>query len=205
MLEDKLHPASQCCRIGRQAGAFAVEFALVVLVFFTFIFGVIELARAMYLWNTLQEATRSAARAAANTNFSDATAMNLVRQHAIFRTSAGTLVMGDPVTDAHIRIDYMSLIRNADGSMTITPIPDAILPSFPGGNRFNCIQDPNGGNCIRFVRARVCAPGDTNDCSPVSYVPLLPLVKFSALHLPRSTTIVRAESLGYTPGMPVGP
>lgn len=50
-------------RARKATGVFAVELAIVVLVFFTIIFGVVELARLMYVFNTLQEVTRRAARA----------------------------------------------------------------------------------------------------------------------------------------------
>lgn len=48
-----------------QRGAAAVEFALVASAFFMLLFGVIELARLMYLWNAAAEATRLGARTAA--------------------------------------------------------------------------------------------------------------------------------------------
>jgi TadE-like protein len=45
-------------------GAVAVEFALVSLVFFTLFFGLMELARLMFYWNTAAEVTRLGARMA---------------------------------------------------------------------------------------------------------------------------------------------
>ena len=50
----------------RQAsrGAAAVEFALVSLVFFTLFFGLMEMARLMFYWNTAAEVTRLGARMA---------------------------------------------------------------------------------------------------------------------------------------------
>jgi Flp pilus assembly protein TadG len=189
-----------------QVGAFAVEFAVVILVFFTFMFGVIEMARIMYMWNTLQEVTRRAASVAASTDFSDVSAMNLVRQQSIFRSSPGTLVAGNPVTDAHIRIDYMALGRDSNGTMTLNAIPPGTLPSSPARNQVVCMDDPNSASCIRFVRVRVCAPGsDADVCDSVEYVPMLPLIPLSSLTLPPSTTIVRAETLGYEPGQPLSP
>lgn len=187
--------------MGRQAGATAIEFGLVVIIFLVFVFSVMEVARAMYMWNTLQEVTRRAASEAASTDFSDVSAMNVVRQKAIFRTSPGPLVAGDPVTDAHIRIDYMSLARAADGTLTLTEIPNATLPSCAARNQVVCTADPNAASCIRFVRVRICEPGnDASACDPVQYVPMLPLVTVSSLTLPPSTTIVKAETLGYQPG-----
>lgn len=47
-----------------QRGAAAVEFAIVSLVFFTMLFGAIEVGRLMFLWNTAAEVTRLGARMA---------------------------------------------------------------------------------------------------------------------------------------------
>jgi Flp pilus assembly protein TadG len=48
-----------------QRGAAMVEFALIALLFFMLLFGIIEFARAMFVYNTLVEATRRGARVAA--------------------------------------------------------------------------------------------------------------------------------------------
>jgi Flp pilus assembly protein TadG len=48
----------------RQSGVAAVEFALVSVVFFTLLFGAIEMARMLFYWNTATEATRYGARIA---------------------------------------------------------------------------------------------------------------------------------------------
>lgn len=188
---------------GRTAtrGAFAIEFAIVILVFFTLVFGVMEMARLMYVVNTMQEVTRRAAHAAANKDFSDAAGMDLLRQSAIFRSSAGELVLGAPIQDKHIRIDYMALMQSG-ASLALTPIAAGSMPTSPTKNRLNCVSDPNGASCIRFVRVRLCDPGDTDICRPVVYVPIFSLINL-APKVPRSTTIVRAESLGYSPGKPL--
>jgi hypothetical protein len=49
----------------RQKGLYIVEFALVAGLFFVLLFGAIEFARALFVWNTLTEATRRGARLAA--------------------------------------------------------------------------------------------------------------------------------------------
>ena len=49
-----------------QAGTTAVEFAITSIFFFLLVFGILELARIMYVFNTLQEVTRRAAAAAVN-------------------------------------------------------------------------------------------------------------------------------------------
>ena len=52
------------------AASLRSRFAILGVLFFTFVFGVIEVSRALYLWNTMTEVTRRAARAAAVSNFS---------------------------------------------------------------------------------------------------------------------------------------
>ncbi|MRW85843.1 pilus assembly protein [Pseudoduganella sp. FT26W] len=187
----------------RQRGATAAEFALCAVVFFTVVFFIIELARALYLLNTLQETTRRAAAMAAVSDFSDPAVMNQVRQAAVLRDGPGMLLLGAPVTDAHVRIDYLSLPRTAGGVMTMTPMPAASLPACPARARIQCVANPNGDSCIRFVRVRICAP-DAADCKAVLYQPLLPLTAIN-FPLPPATTIAKAESLGFQPGSTLCP
>lgn len=187
----------------RQRGATSAEFALSAVIFFSLMFFVMETARVLYLMTTLQDITRRAAARAAVSDFSDAAAMDAIRAAAVLRDAPGGLLLGAPVTDAHVRIDYLALTRNADGSLTPTPIPAASLPACPARARINCAADPNGASCIRLVRARLCAPGGA-DCGEVSYQPLFPLPKIY-FTLPQSTTMVRAESLGFQPGSTLCP
>lgn len=192
-----------------QSGTFAVEFALLAAFFFTVLFGVIELARVIYIFNTLQEVTRRAAHAASGTTFKkNDPAIILVRQNAIFQDGEGELAFGGPVTYKHIRIDYLALKRASNGELTLDPILTDDLPSCPSRNNFNCTIDQNAvgkSSCIRFVRVRVCDPATINKCVPVNYVPLMPLIPSLSLTLPISTTIVKAETLGYVPGQAVCP
>ena len=186
---------ARCRRAG--AGAVTAEFAIVITLFLAIVCGVVEIARLLYVFNTLQVVTHRAAAAAANADFSDAAAMDGVRQRAIFRASAGTLTLGAPVTDDHIRIDYLSLAEAA--ADPITEIPAALLPSCPANNRVNCLRNPYGPSCIRLVRARVCDPADTSQCRRVAYQPLFSFIPIS-LSLPRAPAVTPAETLGAAPG-----
>lgn len=182
-----------------QAGSTAVEFSLVVIIFLTFVFGIVELARAVYVVNTLFEVTRRAAKEAANSNFDGAT-RQAIQQKAIFRTSTGPLVLGDPVNDLNVHIDYMSLELGAGGSLTPTPMMSVNIPSSPANNRLACYANPYSAQCVRLVRVRVCAAADSTSCTPLRFQSMLPLIAFS-FNLPSATTIVMAETLGYTDGM----
>jgi len=170
-----------------QRGALTVEFALTVVLFLTLIFVIMEVSRLMYLWNTVQEVARQAARAASVSDFSSAAAMDRVRQQAIFRDSPGKLALGGDIDDSYVRIDYLSL----DSGGQMHPLP--FLPPCP-------MQ--NGTGCVRFVRARLCLPGDdASVCAPVPYQPMVSFLGIVPLMLPTSDTVVVAESLGYRPGL----
>lgn len=173
-------------------GAVTVEFSLVALLFLTLTFGVIEFGRAIFLWNTVQEVTRHAARDATVTDFTDAWAVNQVKQNAIFRTTSGPLILGGGINESYVRISYLNASLNeVDTSLTC-----------PSQNISTCLSDPNGASCIRFVQARLCQPGGTT-CSPVSYTPMVTLLApfFTAVTIPPSQVVMPAESLGYRPSL----
>ena len=182
----------------RQRGVAAVEFAVVAVVFFMLFFGIVDIIRALYICNILQEVTRRATALAVNSDFSDATAMLNVRTHAVFRTTRGALLFADPITDDYVKIDYLHIPATSD------PVPIGTgLPASPQQNRINCTSNPNAANCIQLVRVRICLPGSASDvCDPVPYRTLASFVPFS-FGLPSATTIARAETLGMPPGVPV--
>lgn len=181
----------------RQAGVAAVEFALLAVTFFTIVFSIIEVARAVYLFNTLQEVTRRAAADAANSAFDPASQAE-VRRRALFRNAQGNLILGFPVTPDHLKIDYLSVSGDPNAG-TLTTQRVSTLPACPAANVINCMSDPYGASCIRLVQVRVCQPEDGGDCTPVPYQAALPLIDLSAVTLPRATTIVPAQTLGSTP------
>lgn len=170
----------------RQGGVFAVEFAMLALLFFLFVFAMIEVARAVYVWNMVHEITRRAARAAAVTDFSNAAALQAMRQHAVLRTGPGALPLGGGISDAYVRIDYLS---ESSGGAALAAVPVAVMPGCPQRNRINCQDDPHGASCIR--------------CERVPYRPVLPLLGMmfpsgaGAVRLPSGSTMAVAESLGY--------
>ncbi|MES2742343.1 MAG: TadE family protein [Pseudomonadota bacterium] len=197
--------APRHARPGGRAGAFTVEFALTLVFFLALVFAMLELGRAVYLWNTLQEVTRRAARGAAIANFADPAIMDQVRQRALLRASPGALALGGALGEGHVRIDYLAL----DSGNQLQAI--AVLPACPPRNLVNCQSDPHGASCIRFVRVRICLPGAGSACQAVPYQPMVPWVGdlFAiggvAINLPQSTTVTRAETLGYRPGMALCP
>lgn len=177
----------------RQTGATAVEFALLAMIFFTLTFGIIEVTRLLFVFNTLQEVTRRAAAAGVNVYPSETTRIAQLRRNAIFRTTPGELLLASPVTDDHIRLDYLRF--------DLSVIPTASLPESAAANKQLCMLNPRGSSCIRFVQARVCDPEEADECLAVTSRMLLPFLDLR-VPLHKATTIATAESLGYVPGTP---
>lgn len=184
-------PAS---RSGKRAqrGATAVEFALAAMLFFTFVFGVIELARALYMWSTMIEVTRRAARGAAGADFSNASAMAAVRGKAMFANLPGGLPLRGNVTENNLSIDYLN------GNLEHI----SSLPACPEANIINCNTDPAGASCIRFVRVRLCAESGAASCTKLDYDPIISANFFpgAPLKYPTFATVTPVATLGRQPG-----
>ncbi|UGQ46176.1 TadE family protein [Massilia endophytica] len=175
----------------RGRGVIIVEMALYMLALLVMLVGLFEVSRLLFVWNAVQDVTRRAARAAAMTDFSDPAAMTALRSSALF--TAGRMPLA-PFLDVNtLRIEYLS---QAPGG---GPAALTAMPACPMRNAVNCARDPNGGDCIRFVRASFCSNAN-GECVPVPYEPMLPLLPVNAV-VPPSATVVRAESLGRRPGM----
>jgi hypothetical protein len=176
-----------------QLGVAAVEFALGSIVFFTFVFGVIELARALYAYSTMVEVTRRAARGAALADFSNASALAGVRRVAMFGDVPGGMPLRGNLREDQLSIDYLN------GELErVNP-----MPACPEQNIINCNQDPDGASCIRFVRVRLCSEGGGANCSRVPYEPVIGANFFpgAPLHFPTFATVTPVATLGHQPGV----
>ena len=187
-------------RRSSQMGVATVEVAILIGFFFTVVCGTIEVARLLYVYNTLQEVTRRAAKELVNMEpaAADSSTILAARRRAIFQTSGDTLALAAPIGIDHVRVDYQSLVRDASGSLT--RVATSPVPACAAENRRICLADPNDPSCIRFVRVRICEPDGSNSCNAVSFNVLLPLVPLN-IKLPISSTVATAESLGFVPGM----
>src|SRR6476469_705251 len=132
----------------RQRGSTAVEFAIIVLVFFTAVLAIIELARMIFIFNAVQDVTRRAATAAATTSFDDLARLGKVRQNAIYRNTTGSMPLIPAITDAAVRIDYRWLNRIDAGDFTLQEV--SATPSSMADNRLACRADPYSAGCVRF-------------------------------------------------------
>jgi Flp pilus assembly protein TadG len=175
-----------------QSGTAAVEFAIVALVFFMLVFGILEIARIMYVFNTLQEVTRRAAAAAVNVYPTDTAALAGLKQDAVFRNSSGELALAPPISDSYVRIEYLAY--------DLSVIPTSSLPSCAATNQQICMANPRSGSCIHFVQVRVCDPSNTSTCVAAQSQAMFPLVNLS-VQLPRAPTISPVETLGYKQGV----
>lgn len=157
----------------RQQGAAAVEFAIVCLLFFTILFAILEFGRMLYVYNTMQEVTRRAARAAV-VRWVDQTAT--IKSIALF--GSGSIPAGTEVTAANITIEYL----NKAGT-TASP-----QPTDPGDNLSACGDITRTAECIYSVRVSIIG---------VTYSPMVSLFSFLGIALPPSVVVMHAESLGF--------
>jgi Flp pilus assembly protein TadG len=179
-------------RAGSQRGLAAIELALVAPLFFLLLFALLEFCRALFLFNTLQEVTRHAARSASVSDFSNAATMTAVRKSALFASGSDShLPLGGGIDETYVRIDYLSL---SSANVLATVDTSALTPL---SNIATCAATPNAASCIRFVRVQVCQPG-SNPCQAVPYTPMVSLLSpiFSGLSMPLATALSPAESLG---------
>lgn len=172
----------------RQRGATAVEFGIIATLFFTLFFGIIEFGRFFYLYNTVQEVTRCAARQAAVTwkdsDRWDYTKSNSIPQQCLF--GHDELVAGWEIRTANVRLRALNLaFGEAD--------PDSVEE-----NISNCVTNQAGPNCIRFVEASLWCTGSLPDCdtNSIRYKLMFGLIPLR-VNIPNSTVRMPAESLGY--------
>lgn len=179
--------------------------APVLLWFLSFIFCMMEAARVMNLWNTLQEVPVHRERRRP-LGFHRRVRQQSAAPACDFRDSPRKLMKGDPVSDAYIHINYLSLVRASEGRLTLAAIPAGALPPSPANHVVACQANLNSPRCIQFVRVCVCPPGsDFNARAPVECVPLLPLIQVPSMTLPILPTIAMAKTPDYRPGQPFAP
>jgi len=91
----------------KQKGNVTVEFAITGVVFFMILLGVLEVGRALFVWNVLEEVVRRGARVAAVCQVDDTGVENI----ALFNDGAGNFLLPNFTTN-NIKITYLK----ADGT-----------------------------------------------------------------------------------------
>lgn len=169
----------------RQAGATAVEFAIVAMLFLTLLLGILEFGRLFYVANTLQEVTRRAAREQVVTWVTE-TANN--QRFAVFGSGSGvvTLPAGAEVTSAMVTISFHGSLDDALDNDD----PISGLGSDPVANVNNCLLLNN--QCIRYIRVSL----EDAEGEAIHYAPMIPLFSFLDIPLPGSTVVMPAEAMG---------
>lgn len=160
--------------IHHQRGVATLEFAIIAMLLFTIMFGIFEFGRLLYVYNTVQEVTRRAAREAV-VRWTDTASQNTAKSLALF--GAANLPAGAEITTANIRINYLT-----GGGVNPTP-----FPASPADNISACLSGPDG--CIEFVQVSIVG---------ATYIPVIGLFQFLSVPIPASTVTMPAESLGYT-------
>ena len=150
----------------------AVEFAIIAMLFFILLFGILELGRLFYVINSVQEVTRRAAREAVVRWVNEETE---IKRLALF--GAGHLPAGAEIGPSSIKIEYLT----AAGA---TPSP---MPTSSADNIIACVSVPNG--CIALVRVSITG---------AKYVPMVSLFPYFNVPIPTSTVTMPAESMGYS-------
>jgi hypothetical protein len=99
----------------RQRGTTTVEFAIIAALFLVVLFGVIEVGRALFVWNTLTEATRRGARVAVVCPVNDP----VIARVTVFGDplSSTTSPILNGLTTGNVQITYL----NQNGSAVANP------------------------------------------------------------------------------------
>jgi len=176
----------------RQRGVSTIEFAFIAILLFVMLFAIIEFGRLFYVFNTVQEVTRRAAREAV-VRWTDSASQGDARTIALFE---GANMPGyADISTATISIDYLT-----DNGDTLKK-----SPTDPADNISACVNPTGKSDCIAFVRVSI---------SGVAYTPLfgffsgvqIPLLPFTnapslsvdlSVPVPESTVTMPAESMGY--------
>lgn len=120
--------------IKRMRGVYVVEFAIIGLLLFTLLFGVLEMGRLYFTVNALNETVRRGARLAAVCDISDP----IILRRAIFNaaTDSGASSLINNLKTADLSLTYL----NVNGATVASP---------------NDLTGANGFRAIRYVQIRV--------------------------------------------------
>jgi hypothetical protein len=121
----------------RQWGATAVEFALVLLIFLTFLLAITDFSRMLFTWNAAAEATRAGARYAVVCDNTTRDAQVLAKMQAMLPQIDDIDVVWDPpgcttgtcegVTVSIVGLDYQWISPIAGLGIAVSPIS---MPTF---------------------------------------------------------------------------
>ncbi|MGB0845104.1 MAG: TadE/TadG family type IV pilus assembly protein [Thiolinea sp.] len=153
-----------------QQGHTTVEFALVGAVFLVLLFGIFELGRILFLWNTLTEATRRGARTAVTCPVNHPA----IKRTALFnKENNNNSILSDMSSD-DFKLEYL----DSNGNTINQPASNFMLIRFV---RFS-VEPANG--------IRTFIPGINQLISPPSFATVLPI---ESMGLSRDNSTARCE------------
>lgn len=119
----------------KQSGLAAVEFSIIGSLFFILLFGIVEMARVLFTWNSAAEATRYGARIAAVCSKDDKTAVLTRMQRIIPGLTASNVVLAYLPSGCDDTNTYCQQVKVSLSSYQVTthiPVVSAVLtvPSF---------------------------------------------------------------------------
>jgi Flp pilus assembly protein TadG len=133
----------------RQAGAAAIEFALVLLLFLMFLLGILDFSRMLFTWNAANEATRAGARYAVVCDDTNNAATVLSKMQVMLPQIQNINLAWTPVGCTHATCEGVTVTIQSLNFRWISPIPNAAsrlipMPSFSTYlTREVMRQDPN--------------------------------------------------------------
>jgi Flp pilus assembly protein TadG len=110
----------------RQAGAAAVEFALVCMVFLVLLIGIMEMGRLLFYWNAAAEATRWGARLAVVCDFNDSIIKDKMQAMLPLLKTTDIAVTYEPATCA----SDAATARASCQSVTVEIRPTVVVKTF---------------------------------------------------------------------------
>ena len=117
-----LLPTRKC-----QRGAAAVEFALVAIVFFMLLIGIVEMGRVLFTWNATAEATRYGARVAVVCGVNDAAILSRMQKIMPALTAANVSVSYVPSGCSVANCQQVSVSIQNVPVTTLIPVSAATL------------------------------------------------------------------------------
>jgi Flp pilus assembly protein TadG len=101
--------------IAKQKGVTTVEFAIIGMLFFIILFGIVEVGRALFVWNGLADITRRAARIGAVCPPNDVSVIRTAIYNAADDGGTSSIITG--LAPSHVTLLYL------DSTMTDLPNP----------------------------------------------------------------------------------
>lgn len=136
-----------------QRGAAAVEFALVAIVFFMLLIGIVEMGRVLFTWNAAVEATRYGARVAVVCGINDAAILSRMQKIMPSLTAANVSVSYTPSNCSVADCQQVSVSIKDVPVTTLIPVSAAtiMVPPFtttlPRESMLNAIDGHSNPVC----------------------------------------------------------